>query len=248
MGAKKSGRHERKTVSTPRLNHNRLDEDYVEMLRGEYLASKGKPTQEWKRSFRLPIIDFLVSKGRLPKNANVHWESEIKFRAICEKAINKRKLPELLPEWVYDRLEADINARLTWWLFWRLSKDPQLISFREQARKRVRKAWEALFVPLDGREKFSFITLLFEYDLELIMLECVLVKLRQVATPSGRIWDADKKTIAGSWDLTSEEVEQIWSNKDRWRSHARTRLANRIGLSIERLNRLIPKRRRVARI
>ncbi len=198
-----------------------------------------------------PIVEhfrryYLEFKGKIPNNAYPQlWEREKKFRDICDKAAEKGKLRDLLPEWVYESLEDDIKRSLKQWSFLRRTKDPRL---SEQARKHIRRAWEALHLPLDRRERTNVLTLHLDYELELMMIRNVLKRLRQVATPSGRIWEKDRKVIASEWDLEEEEVEEIWRQKDKWRPFVRERLARRHGRSKERLDHLIPLSCRVAQV
>ena len=185
---------------------------------------------------------YLEAKGKIPNRAYPQlFEHMNRFREICDKAAKKGKLPDLLPEWVYEGLETRTQRSLKIWRFLRRTKDPEL---SEQARKRIRRAWEVLHLRVDHSEKINVLTIDLEYDLESIMVKNVLKALRRVATSHGTIMGWDKRFLSLTWDLKKEEVEEIWQRRKDWRSLVRERLTRRYKVSLERLNRLIPISRR----
>jgi hypothetical protein len=161
-----------------------------------------------------------------------------KHQDLRHRAVANRKLPDLLPESEYLSLESEIERSLKTWQFLRRSKDPEI---SEQARKRIRRVWEALHLRLDAREKINILHLGLDYDMESMLVRTVLERLNQFAMPSGRILPSDKKIIAVEWCLTVSEVEEIWKERKKWRPLVRERLARRYKLeSVDRLNRLLP--------
>jgi len=172
-------------VKNPTAN----DMAMVEYFRREYLEAKQKIP---RKPFIYPL-DFEEEA----------WKKRKKLYDFYDKASRKGKLPEQLPESIYKNLEDRIRIYLDAWSVLRRANDPEV---GEQARKRIRKAFEALYFRQDRREKINLLTLWNEYYLEKMMVENVLKKLRNVATPNGRIWDRDKRNICLSWDLTAKEV------------------------------------------
>ena len=194
----------------------------VEFFRRKYLQDKLLIPRD--------LLAFPNSAGELLKNAK-------RLQAVYAKAAKSRKLPERLPESTYSNIETRIRLYLKFWSHLRRTKDPE---FGEQAKRRLRKAFEALYYPSDRREKLNILNLWDEYVLERMMVENVVKLLRRLATKHGVIPRRDKQMVAGGWGLTLAEVEKIWQQRKKWRSYARDRLVERYNVSNGRLYRLIP--------
>lgn len=176
-----------------------------------------------------------------PKSGKELWIKANRLQKVYTNSAKSGKLPELLAESVYRNLATRIRKFLGIWDHLRQVNDPEL---SEQARTRLRKAFEALYFPLHNRQKLNILTLWDEFILEKIMVENVRNLLRELATPLGTIPMRDEKLIAAQWNLTREDVREIWQQRKNWRPYVRERLTRRYNVSIERLNRLIPISRR----
>jgi hypothetical protein len=178
-----------------------------------------------------------------PHRANAVWKQARSRENIYAKAAKARKLPELLPESVYDDLERRIRTYVETWSHLRRTNNREL---GEQARKRIRKVFEALFCPLDRREKLNILTLWDDCDEERRMIQTIIKLLRELQTPLGTIPGRDEKHIACAWGLTRDEVKEIWREQKKWKALVRDRLARRYSVSKERLDRVIPISRRAS--
>lgn len=182
--------------------------------------------------FRLKIPPKIVPEG---------WARVKRLRDTKDKAVKYGKLPECLPESIYGNLASDIRDSLIRWQSVQQSNDSEI---SEQARKRIRKAWEALHVRMDRRERINVLELWHEYYLEQTIVANILKILRHIHSSNGVIEKREKTIIAIRWDLTEEEVNEIWRARKTPKRHIKERLGDRYQLSVERLNRLLPRSRK----
>ena len=170
------------------------------------------------------------------------WDRERDLSKICDAATRSGKLPRHLPEWVYEGLREQILFSLRNWDTLRIYSENHKLA--EQARKRIREAWMTLHRRKDRRVSASPDKLWYFYSLEQGRVKSVIEVLRPAVTQNRGIPRLKLRQVAIGWDLTEDDVKNIWANRKKTRPLAKELLALRFNISVERLNHILAKRRK----
>ena len=214
-------------------------------------SDKRKPALPKKRN--VGMREYWAALDNPPANPRPELKKLLALEEKGEKALQKiggvvaegrKKLPEDLSDSAYRYLADGGKRALEMWRKAALENESAL---QKEARKRIRRAWEALFLPLDYRQRINLLDIwpLYYREVELVTSACR--KLREVSSSRERIKEADFEGIAKELGLSEDELDDIWINLKSPRPHAKDRLAECLGLSPGRLNRLIPISRKLYR-